>query len=64
MKRELRNVERAARRKRDALHDYRAAVVAARTAGASHAAIAAAAGVTRQRVGEILTRWTTPEGGD
>lgn len=57
MRHALNAVRRAARRKNDAHRDWRAAIVTARAEGATHAQLADAAGVTRQRVGAILARW-------
>jgi len=62
MSAELERVVRAAAAKARADRGYRSALVAARATGASYAAIAAAAGTSRQRVRQLLERIAAPRG--
>ena len=56
--RSLQTVARAADRRREAAHAYRAAIVAARADGVPVTAIADAAGITRNNVYRLLRRAT------
>lgn len=56
----LERVRIAASRKESADREYRSALVSAHAAGSSYAAIAAAAGTSRQRVRQLLGRLEAP----